>query len=295
MEITIDFALVRRILREEYERARADIAECGPVQAYERSQRRHDARLATAPDASSLACKAGCSWCCYFTVDVRPAEVFRILDFIDANFTAQEQARVRAEIESNSAVLGKLDDVERMQRNIKCPFLSADPSMNVRSGQPMNVPDNIGTSSIPGGRPMNVPDNIGTSSIPGGRPMNVPDNIGISSIPGGRCTIYAARPQTCRNYHATDAAGCRKSFEEPDNLEIDPDFAPLVYQAGGAHVDGFSKAMLEAGYDVSAYELNTALAAAMVEAAAARRRFEAGAPAFPSLQGTDVPLEFTEE
>jgi hypothetical protein len=142
---------------------------------------------------------------------------------------------------------------------------------------------------------MNVPDNIGTSSIPGGRPMNVPDNIGTSSIPGGRCTIYGARPQTCRNYHATDAAGCRKSFEEPDNLEIDPDFAPLVYQAGGAHVDGFSKAMLEAGYDVSAYELNTALAAAMVEAAAARQRFEAGAPAFPSLQGTDVPLEFTEE
>jgi Fe-S-cluster containining protein len=253
MEIAIDFALVRRILREEYERARADIAECGPVQAYERSQRRHDARLATAPDASSLACKAGCSWCCYFTVDVRPVEVFRILDFIEANFTAQEQARVRAEIESNSAVLRPLDEVERMQRNVKCPFLSQGP------------------------------------------PMNVPDNIGIPYVPVGLCTIYGARPQTCRNYHATDAAGCRKSFEEPDNLDIDPDFSPLVYQTGGAHVDGFSRAMLEAGYDVSAYELNTALAATMVEAAAARQRFEAGAQAFPSLQGTDVPLEFTEE
>jgi Fe-S-cluster containining protein len=236
MEITIDFALVRKILREEYEQTRADIVDCGAVQAYGRSQRRHDAQLAAAPDASILACEAGCSWCCHFTVDVRPVEVFRILDFIEGNFTAQEQARVRSEIEANSAVLRPLDEVERMQRNIKCPFLSAC-----------------------------------------------------------RCTIYPARPQTCRNYHATDAAGCRKSFEEPDNIDIDPDFAPLVYQTGGAHVDGFSKAMLEAGYDVSAYELNSALAAAMVEPVAARQRFEAGAQAFPSLQGADVPLEFAEE
>jgi hypothetical protein len=157
-----------------------------------------------------------------------------------------------------------------MQRNVKCPFLQAD-------------------------APMNVPDNIGISSVPGGQPMKVPDIIGTSSIPGGRCTIYAARPQTCRNYHATNAAGCQKSFEEPDNLDIDPDFAPLVYQTGGAHVDGFSKALLEAGYDVSAHELNTALAAAMVEPVAARQRFEAGAQAFTSLQGADVPLEFAEE
>jgi Fe-S-cluster containining protein len=270
MEITIDFALVRSILKQEHVQARADIAEAGIVQAYERSQRRHDARLAAAPDAPSLACKAGCSWCCHFTVDVRPVEVFRILDFVEGNFTAQEQARVRSEIEANSAVLRPLDEVERMQRNVKCPFLQAD-------------------------APMNVPDNIGISSVPGGQPMNVPDIIGTSSIPGGRCTIYAARPQTCRNYHATNAAGCQKSFEEPDNLDIDPDFAPLVYQTGGAHVDGFSKALLEAGYDVSAHELNTALAAAMVEPVAARQRFEAGAQAFPSLQGADVPLEFAEE
>jgi hypothetical protein len=270
MEITIDFALVRRILKKEYEQARADIAECGAVRAYERSQERHDARLAAAPDASSLACKAGCSWCCYFTVDVRPVEVFRILDFIDGNFTAQDQARVRGEIEANSAVLEELDEVERMQRNIKCPFLS------------------LGSS-------MNVPDSIGIPRVPVGPPMNVPDNIGIPHVPVGLCMIYAARPQTCRNYHATNAAGCQKSFEEPDNLEIDPDFAPLVYQTGGAHVDGFARAMLEAGYDVSAYELNTALAAAMADPVAARQRFEAGAQAFPSLQGADVPLEFAEE
>lgn len=236
MEITIDFAAVRKITSQEYRQARAEIAASGPIRAYRQSQQRHDERLGAAPDASTLACKAGCSWCCHFTVDVRPVEVFPILDFVEREFTSSQQERVRSEIAANSAVLQPLDDVERMQRNIKCPFLSE-----------------------------------------------------------GRCTIYAVRPQTCRNYHATDAAGCQKSFEEPGNLDIDPEFAPLVYQAGGAHVDAFSQAMRDAGYDVTAFELNTALAAAMAQPAAVRQRFEAKKAPFVGLQGMEVPLEFMEE
>jgi len=168
-------------------------------------------------------------------VDVRPVEVFSILAFVEKHLAPPEQLRIRKEIETNSAVLAKLSDLERLQRNLKCPFLAA-----------------------------------------------------------GRCTIYAARPQTCRNYHATDAAGCQKSYEEPDNLDIDPDFAPLVYQTGGAHVDAFSKAMGDAGYDIAAYELSTALAAAMTDPAASRDRFETKQAAFAALQGMDVPAEFME-
>lgn len=235
MEITIDLATVRKIVSREYRQARAQIAAAGPVRAYEHSQQRHDERLAAAPDASTLACKSGCSWCCYFTVDVRPVEVFRILDFIETRFTPRQRQRVKAQIETNSAALQELDEVQRMQQNIKCPFLTA-----------------------------------------------------------GRCTIYAARPQTCRNYHATNAAGCQKSFEEPDNLDIDPEFAPFVYQAGGAHVEAFSKAMGDAGYDIAAFELNTALAAALAQPLTAHQRFDAKQPPFAGLQGTDVPLEFAE-
>ena len=172
----------------------------------------------------------------HFTVDVRPVEVFPILDFVEQQFTPPHQERVRSEIAANSAVLQPLDDMERMQRNIKCPFLSE-----------------------------------------------------------GRCTIYAVRPQTCRNYHATDAAGCQKSFEEPGNLDIDPEFAPLVYQAGGAHVDAFSQAMRDEGYDVTAFELNTALAAAMAQPATVRQRFEAKEPPFVGLVGMEVPSEFMDE
>lgn len=232
MEISLDLDFIRRVLAQEYERAREEIRTHGVWRALENSQRRHDERIAAAPDFGTLACRAGCTWCCYFTVDVRAVEAFSILDFVERTFTAEEKTRVYAEIRANSTALRNLDESERVKRNVKCPFLS-----------------------------------------------------------GGRCTIYGARPQSCRNYHATNVAGCQQSFEEPDNEDIDPDFAPWVYQAGTAHVDAFSTAMRDAGYDVHAYELNCALDAAMSDPAA-RERFESRLSPFTSLSGEDVPVEF---
>jgi Fe-S-cluster containining protein len=233
MEFEIDFDLVNDITAREYEQARAEIAELGAVVALHRSLQRQDTRLENATDAPTLACRAGCSWCCYFSVDVRAVEVFSILEFMRRELSAAEQTRIEQEINTNSAVLNALSDLERVQKNIKCPFLSA-----------------------------------------------------------GRCTIYAARPQTCRNYHATDARGCEQSFNEPGNLEIDPDFAPLVYQSGGAHVDAFAKAMRDGGYDVKAYELNTALAAALQDPNEARRRFDSKQLPFTDVDGAHIPLEW---
>ena len=163
---------------------------------------------------------------------MRAVEVFAILDFMERELSLEQQARVRREIEANSAMLQGSSDLDRMQRNVKCPFLSA-----------------------------------------------------------GRCTIYAARPQTCRNYHATDATGCRVSYEQPQNTEIDPEFAPLVYQTGGAHVDAFCSSLQQRGYDISAYELSTALAVAMIDPDA-RARFEAKQKPFLTLTGNEVATEF---
>jgi Fe-S-cluster containining protein len=232
MEISLDLTFIRDILEEERDAARAEIRSTGVVRAYERSQLRHDARISSAPDVGTLACRAGCTWCCYFSVDVRAVEVFRILDFVERELSEQEQARIFAEVRANSAALRELDEIERMRRNVKCPFLSE-----------------------------------------------------------GRCTIYSARPQMCRNYHATSAIGCQQSFDEPDNMEIDPEFAPYVYQAGGAHVDAFGTAMRDAGYDVDVYELNAAFDAALSDPAA-RERFESKRRPFTKLTGRDVPPEF---
>jgi Fe-S-cluster containining protein len=232
MEFTLDLARVRDILERERNRARDEIRDLGVLQALEGSQRRHDARISAAPDFGSLACRAGCTWCCHFTVDVRAVEVFSLLDFVDRSFTSEEKARVYAEVRANSVAIRESSDEDRATRNIKCPFLD-----------------------------------------------------------GGRCTVYRVRPQTCRNYHATSAAGCQQSYEEPDNLDIDPEFAPDVYQAGGAHVEAFNKAMHGAGYDVNAYELSCALDAALSDPGA-RARFEAGHAPFVSLRGEEICAEF---
>lgn len=232
MEIELDLGFIRRTITQEYGQARDEIANLGVRRALANSQLRHDARIAAAADSGTLACRAGCTWCCHFSVDVRAAEVFTIMDFVEDTFTAGEKARVYAQVRTNSVSLGNLTESQRMRRNVRCPFLQ-----------------------------------------------------------GSQCAIYAVRPQTCRNYHATDAAGCRQSYEDPDNLEIDPDFAPWVYQAGAAHVDAFSTALREAGYDVRAYELNAAIDAALSEPAA-RERFESRLPPFINLSGEHVPVAF---
>jgi Fe-S-cluster containining protein len=232
MEFTLDFALIRDILVQERAQARDEIRDLGVLPALQRSQRRHDARIAAASDVGTLACRAGCTWCCYFTVDVHAAEVFGILDFVEQSFSLAEKARVYAEVHANSVALSKLGDGERVTRNLKCPFLS-----------------------------------------------------------DGRCSIYAARPLSCRNYHATNVSGCQQSYEEPANMDIDPDFAPGVYQTGGAHVEAFRTAMSKAGYDVNAYELNCALDAALAEFAA-RERFESKSTPFTVLTGEEVASEF---
>ena len=232
MEITLDLPFVRSILAQEYERARDEIQDAGVLRAFESSQPRHDSRIASAPDIGTLACRAGCTWCCYFSVDIRAVEAFSILDFVERTFSLEDKTRVYAEVRANSAAIQKLDEDARMKRNVKCPFLS-----------------------------------------------------------DGRCSIYSARPQSCRNYHATNVAGCQQSYEDPENLDIDPDFAPWVYQAGTAHVDAFSTAMRDAGYDVNAYELNCALDAALSEPAA-RERFESRLPPFATLSGEEAPVEF---
>ena len=232
MEISLDLTFVRRILTQERADALREIRALGMERALARSQQRHDARIASAPDVGTLACRAGCTWCCHFTVDVRAAEVFGILDFVERSFTADAKARAYGKVRANSAVLKALDEDARATRNVTCPFLY-----------------------------------------------------------DGRCTIYAVRPQSCRNYHATDVAGCQKSYEQPGNLDIDPEFAPLVYQAGAAHVEAFSKATQTEGFDVCAYELNCALDAAL-SVPASRKRFESGSTPFVGLEGQDVPAEF---
>jgi Fe-S-cluster containining protein len=234
MEFTIDLQLVRKLISDERTQAAAEIGQEGPIAALARSQSRQDERLAAAPDAGTLACRPGCSWCCHFTIDVLAVEVFSILDHL-ATLPTKEQQRLRERIQRNAQQLAGLDEDERARTNIECAFL--------RDGQ---------------------------------------------------CTIYAVRPQTCRNYHATNAAGCQQVFEHPENEDIDPDFAPLVYQIGRTHVEAFAKALRDARFDTQVYEFNAALITAM-NAPASQSRFLNKTQPFTDLAGSEVPPEFLED
>lgn len=234
MEFTLDLALLRRILKAETRAATTDLRD-GPLTACQRSHARQDERLAQAGDAATLACQPGCSWCCHFSVDVRAVEAFNIIEYVHQHFDTTEQQTLHDTVARNAAVLRPLDDVQRTQHNLPCPFLAA-----------------------------------------------------------GRCRIYAARPQTCRNYHATDAAGCQLSFEQPFNEDIAPEFAPLVYQSGQAQVEAFAQVMADAGYDMLAYELNSALHEALADPVGTRQRFDAKLPVFLTTAGNEVPAEFSD-
>lgn len=237
MEFVIDFDTVRRILNEEGAQARMQLSARPTAEnaqaALNVSLSRMDRRLAEAPDAHSLACKSGCDWCCHFTIDVRPLEALNIAEHVLTQFTPDQRQRVRAEIDANAQRLATLDEMQRVQQNLRCPFLIEH-----------------------------------------------------------RCSIYAVRPQTCRNYHATNVAGCEQSFNEPDNVDIDPEFAPLVYQIGVAHVEAFTDACAEAGHDTRAYELNGALAATLADIEGTRLRFTRKQRVFPQLEGHEVEMEF---
>ncbi|MES1191338.1 MAG: YkgJ family cysteine cluster protein [Steroidobacter sp.] len=235
MEFVIDLDLVRQLARKEATTARAEIQSMGLRPAFNRALQRHDSVIANAADVNTLACKQGCSWCCYFSVDVRAVETLNIAEYVRANFSESHLRQLQHELAENSRTLAGLDEEQRMQQNIKCPFLME-----------------------------------------------------------GKCSIYPVRPQTCRNYHATDAAGCKLSYEQPNNFDIAPDYAPLVYQRGATHVDTFADVMNKAGYDIQVYELNGALHAALNQPDETLQRFSSGQIVFPQLQGTVVPLEFAE-
>ena len=116
-------------------------------------------------------------------------------------------------------------------------------------------------------------------------------NVKCPFLVDRQCSIYPVRPQSCRNYHATDAVGCEQSYQDPENQDIDPEFAPEVYQLGLSHVEAFSVALREAGYDADVYELNGAFAAAET-LPEARLLFDSKIKPFSGLIGEEPDLQF---
>jgi Fe-S-cluster containining protein len=88
-------------------------------------------------------------------------------------------------------------------------------------------------------------------------------NIICPLLQNGRCSVYAARPQSCRRHHSQDVAACQFTFDHPDDLEFpgahDRDLFRALTAAMQENIDAYA----ELGYDHTIYELGTALAEAL--------------------------------
>lgn len=105
------------------------------------------------------------------------------------------------------------------------------------------------------------------------------------------CSIYEARPESCRSHHSHDAAACRTNMEHGDEaLDV---FIPGVRARMFAVMLAIDQAVEECGFDERAYDLGSALHEALTNSLCAVR-WTRREPAFPddcledAADGSDV-------
>ncbi|WP_461208420.1 YkgJ family cysteine cluster protein [Desulfocurvus sp. DL9XJH121] len=86
---------------------------------------------------------------------------------------------------------------------------------------------------------------------------------------GGVCAIYDIRPFTCRSQHSTDAAACRKGFEE--GRAVDVPCYPLLRRGLDIFSSAFISVMRERGLPSYQVGFVAAMAVALSEEDAAGR------------------------
>ena len=86
---------------------------------------------------------------------------------------------------------------------------------------------------------------------------------------GGLCAIYEIRPFTCRSQHSTDAAECRKGYDQGQAMEV-PCY-PLLRRGIDTFCSAFISTMRDRG--LASYQVGfvAAMAVAMADEGAAER------------------------
>ena len=104
-------------------------------------------------------------------------------------------------------------------------------------------------------------------------------NIVCPLLQNGRCSIYAARPHSCRRHHSLDFAACQFTYDHPTDLEAPAAHDRELFRALTGTMREAAEAYARLGYDGTIYELGTALAEAL-ESPSSWRRWRAGKKAF---------------
>lgn len=114
--------------KKEFEIASTDIKKNQPGAALKKFYPRLDNIIAKAIDESnnSIACKKGCSYCCYYKVEAKPVEIFEIVRFVKQKFKTDRIQEVLEQAKKNVEEAKKLSYEQHLATNQKCPFLYAD-------------------------------------------------------------------------------------------------------------------------------------------------------------------------
>ena len=119
---------VEKNAREEFSRAKVDLGRSPPGVALINFYRRLDSvtSVVASSATSKVACKAGCSYCCYFKVEARASEVLAINEYINARFTEVQRDTVLRQAKTNVAEAQAFTHEQHLSTNQRCSLLFDD-------------------------------------------------------------------------------------------------------------------------------------------------------------------------
>ena len=125
--------------RQEYTIAVDDIRRHGWRRAWQAAHGRLDESLAAAvaDSKAQTACRAGCSYCCHFKVEIRAEEAFAIVDYVREHFSPERSREIRAAADANARVMRQASPAAQAEANLPCVFLGADGCCSIYEVRPL--------------------------------------------------------------------------------------------------------------------------------------------------------------
>lgn len=118
----------KRLAQAEFNLATTELAKLPPQEALIRFYRRHDVIVdsATATTSTKVACRSGCSYCCYYKVEALAIEVLAIQQFVINRFSPEQIRQIMEQANRNVDDTKGLSYKEQLAINQRCPFLLND-------------------------------------------------------------------------------------------------------------------------------------------------------------------------
>lgn len=90
-------------------------------------------------------------------------------------------------------------------------------------------------------------------------------NIPCPMLREGCCSVYVARPHSCRRHHSRDFAACQYTYDHPTDIDTPAAHDRPLYLALSAAMQADIETYAGQGFDYTIYELGTALYEALTD------------------------------